>query len=140
MFVFSGTRSIKRKFEAANFDFDAELPRIRIERNVHLDCILLKRKRIIQRRMTAADDIIIEPVDAVSVTLNVHDRQLTGRMIFAVGSTNKTFRSINNRRKSVPPVQSKPDDLFDANISKNDEDNGFIRISFTDVNFGRLDD
>lgn len=127
---------------------------IPIERILSLDSILLKRRRIINRRLTLPDHFIdatepnaTDPNPTESPGSNtgaiVEDiAQTSGRKIFMVGRPDKTFRSIGNRRKSTNQFRSGPSsqiELFDAPITKsNDVDNNLALIDFEDSNFGRL--
>lgn len=127
---------------------------ISIERVLSLESILLKRRRIIDRRLTLPDRFIdaTEPnATEPSVTESPGSNtgaiaesiaQTSGRKIFMVGPPDKTFRSIGNRRKSTNQFRSGPSsqiELFDAPITKsNDVDDNFDLIAFEDSNFGRL--
>lgn len=130
--LFLGTRTRKRTIEMFGVH---ETPKIVIGRNVELDAILLKRQRIVNRRVTLAESMVIQPLDQRETT-DGHSR-----MIFGVGRPSKEFRSISNRRKSTPAVtqsQQTPIELFNAPITKSNDDGDCIRIRFDDINFGRL--
>lgn len=136
--LFLGTRTRMRHLEIVGF---LEKPKIFIDRNVQLDAILLKRKRIVNRRATLAESMETIPEPEINSD-ELH--QPSGRMVFAVGRPTKGFRSILNRRSSAPATRTRqmpPIELFDAPIIKNDDDNGdCIPIRFDDINFGRLED
>lgn len=133
---FSATRALQRALDANGFNVTK--PLIWIDRDVDLEVVLLKRKRIISRRITLGVDESIEPTESVPMK----SPSTFNRSILTVGRPNKGFRSISNRRQSTPQDHQQPIVLFDTPIMKDDngDNDDSNQIGFDDMHFGRLED
>lgn len=147
-FVFLATRNQQKLLDVANIAW--MLPKILIQRNTRYDLLILKRKRVIERRFTIATeateeiDATVDPMSPI-VSSQPQPRGTQGRAILFLGKANRTgFRCIANRRKSTPPDASANSskneviNLFDAPISNADDDDFIYPIPFDDLNFGRM--
>lgn len=121
-FYFTVTRSQRNLcnlLDAANIAHSK--PTILIQRNTRYELLIIKRKRIVERRFTVATEVIEEPNDPPSPSINEAVTEATvdpmpiasnepqpssirGRSILFLGKANKSgFRTISNRRQSAPP-------------------------------------
>lgn len=121
--------------------------KINIQRVPRYDLLLIKRKRIVDRRMTVAIRAPIDaaddnepPIDAV-VKSSERCAPGPGRTLLWLGRANKTgFRCIANRRQSSPQVSSNPVvNLFDTPIPNPNSDDQSYRLPFDAPFFGRID-